>query len=144
LNKIFSIDVKIVKQVQPTSLRAFHQEVPRFGKVYNLVTCKRTDKQGPILIYRVVWLVPLAHMWTCYLTNWIWKFYWVSNDKHYSKFNISFTLGLNTTKSPSWNLINWTLFKIPKCVSISLIFFCFDFIEFSMKNKIQYPITLAW
>jgi hypothetical protein len=31
------------------------------------------------------------------------KFSWISNDKNYSKFNISHILGLKITKPPPWN-----------------------------------------
>jgi hypothetical protein len=56
-------------------------------------------------------------------------FNWVSNDKNYSKFNISHILGLKITKPPPWNPTHQAL----PIECVPPIFFCFNSIEFQWQ-----------
>jgi hypothetical protein len=96
---------------------------------------QRNNTHWHEIIIVIVWLEPLAQVWTHYLTNWIWllDFYWISNFKDYLNFNLSCTLGLKNTKPSSRNATHWSLFNnIESVPPISLqVFFI---IQFSMKK----------
>jgi hypothetical protein len=68
---------------------------------------KYTNKK-PFSIIRLIWLVSLAQVWTCYTINLFFQihFLWfkgISNENNYSNSNIPPTLSLKITKSPSRN-----------------------------------------